>query len=64
MLFVIVGVSKHTADPDYVGEWVDENGIRIYFVYTERHVIASGNTEQELLESAGQYAALSVISEK
>jgi hypothetical protein len=54
-LFLIIGTRRNTkADPPEHGKWF-KNGEPIDFDYIEEHVIASGGTEAELLESARAY---------
>lgn len=52
-LFLIIGTRRNTKD----GKWF-KNGEPIDLAYTEEHVIASGDTKDELMESAKAYKRL------
>ena len=57
-LFLIIGTRRNTKDdPPEHGKWF-KNGEPINFDYTEEKVIASGNTEAELMKSAKAYKQL------
>ena len=53
-LFLIIGFRRHTKD-DKLREWTDGYGNRIDFEYIHDTVIASGNDEKELIESAKEF---------
>ena len=53
-MFLIVRNWKNTED-DMGSYWINEKEERIDFKYLEEKVVASGNTEEELLESVYEY---------
>lgn len=55
-MFLIIGFNRNTKDDD--GQWVDENGERRDWDYVQESVIASGHTEDELIESTKEYVRL------
>lgn len=54
-LFLVIGWNRNTKDGP--GQWT-KNGEPIDFDYLQEKVIASGNTEAELIESAKEYKRL------
>jgi hypothetical protein len=55
-LFLIIGYKKHTKD-DTSSAWY-KDGERIDFEYIAEQVIASGDSEEELIKSAKHYKNL------
>lgn len=55
-MFLIIGFRKNTKNDE--GEWI-KNNKRIDFDYVKESVVASGETAQELIESAREYKRLS-----
>ena len=59
-LFLIIGFNRNTIDDD--GEWVEIiNGVatrKAHWDYVQEHVVASGKTEEELIEDAKFYKKL------
>lgn len=58
-LFLIIGFNKHTKDDS--GQWY-KNDEPLDFEYVEEKVVASGETEEELLDSAKEYARVSQLT--
>jgi len=56
-MFFIIGFNRNTKDDE--GMWVNEHNERIDFDYVEEHVVASGQTKDELIESIKEYVRLS-----
>jgi hypothetical protein len=54
-LFLIIGHNRNTRDD--AGRWF-KNGEPIHFDYVKEKVIASGDTPDELMESAKEYKRL------
>lgn len=55
--FLIIGERKNTADGEERGTWF-KNGKPWHFDYIQERVIASGNSDEELLDSAREYLRL------
>lgn len=55
-MFLIIGFNRNTKDDP--GQWVDENGKERDWDYVEEKTVASGKTEEELIESAKEYKRL------
>jgi len=60
-MFYIIGFRDSTRH-DKTGVWIDENGNRKDWEYIREQVIASGKTEEELLDSVREYKRLSRMS--
>ena len=58
--FLIIGHNRNTKDDP--GVWTDENGNRKDWDYVNEQVIASGDTEAELVASAKHYKKLCGMS--
>jgi hypothetical protein len=58
-MYLIIGFNRNTKNNH--GQWI-KDGKPIDFDYVEEHVVASGNTEEELISSCEKYAGLSVVS--
>ena len=58
--FLIIGHNRNTKDDP--GVWMDENGNRKDWDYVNEQVIASGDTEAELVASAKHYKKLCGMS--
>lgn len=56
-MFLLVGYKRNTANSPDGGAWF-KNGQRMDFDYTEEHTVASGETVEELMRSAKDYALL------
>ena len=54
-MFLVIGFNRNTKDDE--GQWI-KNGEPYDFDYMEEKVVASGNTEEELLASAREYKRL------
>lgn len=59
-MFLIIGFNKSTKD-DKTSQFI-KNGEPYDFDYVEEKVVATGYTEEELLESAEEYKRLSEIT--
>lgn len=59
-LFLIIGFNRNTKDNP--GQWIDETGKERDWNYVEEKVIASGKTEDELIESTKEYKRLCGIT--
>ncbi len=55
-MFLIIGFNRNTKDDH--GQWSDENGIKKDWDYVAEKTVASGKTEDELIESAKEYQRL------
>ncbi len=58
--FLVIGFNRNTKDNK--NYWWERNGKRYDFDYVEEQVIASGNTEDELIASAKEYKRLCNIT--
>lgn len=56
-MFLIIGHKRNTRGD--AGQWVDQDGNARDWEYVAETTVASGGTEQELLEAAERYQALS-----
>ncbi len=56
ILFLIIGFNRNTKDDE--GQWTDEHGNPKDWDYVEEKTVASGKTEEELIESAKEYQRL------
>lgn len=56
-MYLIIGFNRNTKDDE--GQYIDENGVRKDFDYTQESVVASGFTEEELITSVKEYVRLS-----
>lgn len=59
-MFLIIGFNKNTKDD--LGVWINQDNNRIDFDYVQEMVIASGNTNDELINSAKEYQRLCGIN--
>ena len=59
-LFLIIGFNRNTKDDP--GQWQDENGNPKDWDYIEEKTVASGKTDEELIESAKEYKRLCGIT--
>lgn len=59
-MYLIIGFNKNTKD-DAASQWI-LNGKPINFGYVEEKIVASGNTEDELIDSVKEYDRLSKMS--
>ena len=59
-MYLIIGFYRNTKDDDMV--WINQNGRRIDFDYTQEQVIASGKTNNELINSVKEYKRLCGIT--
>lgn len=55
-MFLIIGHKRHTKDDH--GQWVDQDGTARDWEYISEKVIASGNTDDELVDDAKRYKRL------
>lgn len=58
-MYLIIGFNKNTKDDS--GQWV-KDGKPFNFDYVDEHIIASGDTEDELIASVEEYKRLSNMS--
>lgn len=61
-MFLIIGFNKNTKTDDRNGVWCNELGEEIHFDYLEEYCIASGKTEEELLDSVKEYKRLQAMN--
>lgn len=61
-IYLVIGFKKNTKDVKGAYWTNNIGGERIDFEYTEEHCVASGHTEDELLESVKKYVKLSSMS--
>ena len=59
-MFLIIGFNRNTKE-NKTSRW-ERNGKPFHFDYVEEKIIASGNTEKELIESVKEYKRLGSIS--
>lgn len=59
-MYLIIGFNRNTRDRK--SSWIGFNGERLDFDYVEEHVIASGRTQIELIESTKEYRRLCEMS--
>ena len=55
-MFLIIGYKRNTKDA--AGQWVDQDGNARDWEYIEEKAVASGDTEQELMDDAMDYKAV------
>ncbi len=55
-MFLIIGFTRNTKEDH--GQWVNQNGERMDFDYVYESVIASGYTDEELIDSTKEYLRL------
>lgn len=58
-MYLIIGFNRNTADDE--GQWV-KNGEPFNFDYVQESVVASGDTDEELIQSAIEYNRLCGIT--
>lgn len=61
-MYLIIGFDRNTNNDGSFGEWRNEKNKALHFDYIETHVIASGYTEKELIQSVKEYTRLQGIS--
>lgn len=59
-MFLVIGFNRNTKDSS--GQWIDETGKERDWDYVAGKVVASGKTEDELIESAKEYKRLCGIT--
>ena len=60
-MYLIIGFNRNTKD-DIGSQIINEDNERVDFDYIRESVVASGDTEEELINSAKEYGKLSNMS--
>jgi hypothetical protein len=62
-MFLIIGFNRNSRDDKH--QWLDQDGLEIYYEYIDEQTVASGDTKENLIKSIESYKkALETLIEK